>query len=283
MDDENDFLKTDPMTFLLNMNKRGYHVNLNKKQKDILGRSYIPEVANNYEDGVDASLGVKAKSLLGMKDGLANCILTASQWIDPETPIVQNTSILNDPYKYGYVPIPEEYILPGDLAIYQENHDGPTRHAMLVSGFQDNEAVTDILDLGKWTVPAGTPLVRYSNGHTRYKRDLPLNAVFNWFTGNRDYTDYSGTDPDGTEITLNYQGNPITINVKDLLSKSTKDHINFYRKYGSNENETLLPEIVVTNKGNYTPLGQSTIYINNGRVTKKSNLPWIPPEYHLLY
>lgn len=282
MDDENDFLKTDPTTFLLNMNNKGYHVNLDQKQKEILARSSVPEVADNYEDGVDASLGVKAKSLLGWKRGLANCILTASQWIDPETPIVQNTSVLNNPGKYGYVSIPEYLILPGDLAIYQEGRNGTTRHAMLVSGFQDKDEVKDVLDLGKWTVPAGTPLVRYSNGHTRYKKDMPLNAVFNSFTEDDNYMDYSGTNVNTMSDKVFKSGNPIVVDTEGNISpNSTNSHINFFRKYYPGDYDTLLPEVVVTNKGNYTPAGQRSIYIQNGIATKGNpiNVPLLYIQY----
>jgi len=116
--------------------------------------------------------------------------------------------------------------------------------------------------LGKWTVPAGTPLVRYSNGHTRYKKDMPLNAVFNSFTEDDNYMDYSGTNVNTMSDKVFKSGNPIVVDTEGNISpNSTNSHINFFRKYYPGDYDTLLPEVVVTNKGNYTPAGQRSIYI----------------------
>lgn len=153
----------------------------------------------------------------------SNCTLTATQWIDPTTPISRAETIIKDGKKYGYVEIPESHLRPGDLAI-ATNPSNNSHHTMLVHGFTTQQQ-PHTFNGKDYILPKDHPLVRYSSGTTHpsgYRRTVGL----------MEYID-------------NSEG---------------KTDIKYYRHYSPGEYEVLLPEIVVTPKGNYVPKGQKMYY-----------------------
>lgn len=231
-----------------------------KKQRAILTRSSSNKTASNYSDAVDGNISklrenvtvsadkytkiLKDHPILGplitppiftvgywMKKGekvptkLSNCTLTATQWVNPKQPIMRAQTIIDNGSKYGYAEIPESHLRPGDLAI-ATNPQTNEHHTMLVSGFTSRKKPHTFQ--GKdYILPADHPIVRYSNGTTQpsgYRRSVGL----------LEYID-------------NSEG---------------KTDVKYYRHYDPGEQEVLLPEIVVTPKGNYVPKGQKTIYIS---------------------
>lgn len=221
---------------------------LSPKQKAILRRSSTGQTASNYSDAVDQNTWIGTIDNIGLgKAGDAavqaadyvsdfifgkkkiptaqsNCTLTATQWVNPNTPISRAETIINDGNRYGYVEIPESHLLPGDLAI-ATNPSNNAHHTMLVSGFTQNQQKHNFQ--GKdYILPADHPLVRYSNGTTHpsgYRKAVGL----------MEYID-------------NSEG---------------KTDVKYYRHYDPGSNEVLLPEIVITPKGNYVSKGQKTISI----------------------
>lgn len=80
-------------------------------------------------------------------------------------------TIENNPNQYGYVEIPEDYSVPGDLVI--ADNDNGSYHTMMLSGFSPEEELR-ILN-GEWyNVDKGDKLVTYSRG-----RFGPENLVYN--------------------------------------------------------------------------------------------------------
>lgn len=222
---------------------------LSPKQKAILRRSSTGQTASNYSNAVDQNtwIGTMNKAGLGrtgdaivqaadyasnfifgqkkIPTAQSNCTLTATQWVNPNIPISRAETIIKDGNKYGYVEIPEAHVLPGDLAI-ATNPSNNAHHTMLVHGFTKGQQKHTFQ--GKdYILPAGHPLVRYSNGTTHpsgYRRSVGL----------MEYVDNS----DG------------------------KTDIRYYRHYNPGTNQVLLPEIVVTPKGSYVPKGQKTIRVH---------------------
>lgn len=239
---------------------------LTDKQKAILKRAKSGKTASNYSDAVDQNTwigtldnplvrirsvftpGVLSVAILGGKTGdkavqaadyvsnllfgkktiptaQSNCTLTASQWVNPKVPISRAETIINDGNKYGYVEIPEAHALPGDLII-ATNPNNNAHHTMLLSGFTKDQQNHRFQ--GKdYVLPVSHPLVRYSNGSTHpsgYRKAVGL----------MEYIDNS----------------------------HGKTDIKYYRYYSPDQKEVLLPEIVVTPNGNYTPNNQKIIKVN---------------------
>lgn len=221
---------------------------LSPKQKAILKRSRSLKTASNYSDAVDQNtwIGVIDNIGLGRAGDTAvqvadyvsnllfgkkkiptaqsNCTLTATQWVNPKAPLMRAQTIIDNGNKYGYVEIPESHLLPGDLAI-ATNPSNNAHHTMLVCGFT-NKPQKHTFQRKNYVLPAEHPLVRYSNGTTHpsgYRKSVGL----------MEYIDNS----DG------------------------KTDVRYYRHYDPGTNAVLLPEIVVTPKGNYIPKGQKVISI----------------------
>lgn len=235
--------------------------NLTPKQKAILRRSKSGKTASNYSDAVDGDISPIRDVLTTVADnytyqlnnhpilghlftpplvtaaywtkgkgekvptGLSNCTLTATQWVNPNQPIMRAQTIIDNGNKYGYVQIPESHVLPGDLVI-ATNPSNNSHHTMLVHGFTESPQ-THTFQGKRYNLPSGHPLVRYSNGTTHpsgYRRSVGL----------LEYID-------------NSEG---------------KTDIKYYRHFTPGQKEVLLPEVVVTPKSSYTPKGQKTIRIN---------------------
>ena len=207
-----------------------------KKRNTILKRSENRETASNYDEAVDLDIssirnqitnwidhynnGVKiynkyANPAVGYKPqlptGLSNCTLTATQWVNPNTPIGKAQTIIDNGEKYGYRQIPEVHALPGDLVI-ATNPENNHHHTMLLTGFINKPQHHTFQDKD-YVLPEGHPLVRYSNGSTHpsgYRKSVGL----------MEYID-------------NSEG---------------KTNVRYYRHYDPGDIEILLPEIVVTPK-----------------------------------
>lgn len=194
------------------------------KRNQILKRSEIRQTAGNYEDAIDLNVGGTQSSIVNGIDyinnalgidlptGQSNCTLTATQWVNPNIPIGRAQTIIDNGTKYGYVEIPEEHVLPGDLVI-ATNPNNNHHHTMLVTSFADEPYKHTFL--GKeYQIPQGHPIVRYSNGSTNvsgYRNNIGL----------LEYVDNS----------------------------HGKTDIKYYRHYDPWMSETLLPEITVTPNG----------------------------------
>lgn len=178
------------------------------------------KVYSNYSEAVDSQTllpdfiikgidWLNAKTGWSIPTGASNCTLTATQWIDPNTPISKAQTILNDSSKYGYKEIPPEHLLPGDLVI-ATNPNNNTHHSMVISDFNKRKRIHNFL--GKdYIIPFDHPLVNYSNGST----------------------DESG-----------YRNN---IGLMEYVDNSYgKTQLRYFRK--NKDNETLLPELIVTPK-----------------------------------
>ena len=111
------------------------------------------QVYSNYEDVIDLAIPrwrlpiQKAAFMIGMPSKLSNCTLSATQWVDPNNPIMSAKHIVKEPKKYGYIPIKAEDAIPGDLII-ASNPQGNAFHSMYIEGFDENNK----------------PIVRYSKG-----------------------------------------------------------------------------------------------------------------------
>ena len=223
---------------------------LSPKQRLILKRSLAGTTAGNYDEALDGDISPLRATITRAIDSekaegdyiyltsdgyvpniakiiptrLSNCTLTATQWVNPKAPLMRAQTIIDNGNKYGYVEIPESHLLPGDLAI-ATNHSNNAHHTMLVCGFT-NKPQKHTFQRKNYVLPAEHPLVRYSNGTTHpsgYRKSVGL----------MEYIDNS----DG------------------------KTDVRYYRHYDPGTNAVLLPEIVVTPKGNYIPKGQKVISI----------------------
>lgn len=184
------------------------------------------EIYNNYEDAVDASWfePMKAKwvrfrsslpahpKIIGA--GGSNCILNASQWIDPSVPIMASRTLTDNPYKYGYFQLPQEYAVPGDMVIADNN--AGSYHAMLLSGFSPFNT-TSTLNNKIYELSKGDPLVMYSRGRALADENLVEDAPL------KGYLDQS----DG------------------------KSRVRYYRNIKPGTQEGLLPPIVDTPSKSY--------------------------------
>ena len=220
------------------------------KQRAILKRSLSGTTAGNYDEALDGDISSFRAGVTREMDrqkaeedytypttdgpypnlfkllptGLSNCTLTATQWVDPKTPLMRAQTIIDDGNKYGYVEIPESHLLPGDLVI-ATNPFNNAHHTMLVHGFTNAPQEHTFLNKN-YVLPKGHPLVRYSTGSTHpssYRRSVGL----------MEYIDNS----------------------------HGKTDVKYYRHYDPGTNRVLLPEVVVTPKGNYFPKGQKIIKI----------------------
>ena len=133
---------------------------LSHKQKAILRRSLSGTTAGNYDEALDGDISSLRSEITRAMDkekaegdytyhtpdgplpniakflptGLSNCTLTATQWVNPEAPLMRAQTIIDNGNKYGYVEIPKSHLLPGDLAI-ATNPSNNAHHTMLVCGF----------------------------------------------------------------------------------------------------------------------------------------------------
>lgn len=160
--------------------------------------------------------------------GQSNCTLTATQWVDPSTPIGKASTIINDGSQYGYVEIPRDHALPGDLII-ATNPNNNAHHTMLLSDFADKDYEHEFLGK-RYLIPKDHELVTYSNGSTHssgYRKNIGL----------LEYLDNS----DG------------------------KTDVKYYRHLDPHEEQILLPTLVVTPEGSYVPEGQNIISISRNK------------------
>lgn len=120
------------------------------------------KVYSNYMDAIDAPKDVLGKLwLLGRMfarrqqdrginpfgSGISNCTLSATQWVDPNNPIMSAKTIVSNPTAHGYIPISVEDAIPGDLIIASNKQDNAF-HSMYIDGFDAEN----------------NPIVRYSRG-----------------------------------------------------------------------------------------------------------------------
>ena len=139
------------------------------------------KVYNNYEQAVDNNMGPfmtsLRKGLRYAKDyisdsvpaGISNCTLTATQWVDPNNPIMSAKTIVSNPGSVGYSKINANQVVPGDLLIAKMPGKS-SYHTMYVSGFDNN----------------GQPLLDYSRGGINVENNLRTNIPLNWYTSNSD-------------------------------------------------------------------------------------------------
>lgn len=139
------------------------------------------KVYNNYENAVDNNMGPfitnLRKGLRYAKDyisdsvpaGISNCTLTATQWVDPNNPIMSAKTIVSNPDSVGYFKINADQAVPGDLLIAKVPGKD-SYHTMYISGF-DNE---------------GKPLLDYSRGGMDVEKNLRTNIPIDWYTANSD-------------------------------------------------------------------------------------------------
>ena len=128
-------------------------------------------------------------------------------------------TIENNPNQYGYMEIPEDYAVPGDLVI--ADNDKGVYHTMLLSGFAPEDDLLRLND--KWYgVSKGEPLVTYSKG--RYG---PENLTYNVPLSG--YIDQSGHGAN-----------------HDL---ERKEDVHYYRHPYEEGFEGLIPPLVVTPTG----------------------------------
>lgn len=141
---------------------------------------------SNYLNAVDMEISpiTLTKYMLNkagiQKNGLSNCILTLSQFYNPERPIASNRTIVNNPIENGFYEIPEEYSGVGSLIIASEpgkKDDGSNKyHAMMITGYADKDYNYSLNDK-TYPIKKGDPLVTYSSGKNtpeNLKRDVPL-------------------------------------------------------------------------------------------------------------
>lgn len=203
-------------------------VYLSRKQQEILRRAGVRATTGNYEDALDGDISraraayaraadyAKSKHFIPYREyipsTLSNCTLTATQWVDPSTPLLRARSIIDNGSKYGYVQVPEAAALPADLVI-TTNPEKDVHHTMLLSGFSDRDQKHTFY--GKtYDLPEGHPLVTYSNGSTH---------------------------------SSGYRSN---IGLKEYLDNSDgKDLVRYYRHTDPNEHLGFIGELVVTPNG----------------------------------
>lgn len=209
----------------------------NLLRRSILKRSESGNVANNYSDAVDGDISKTRDKVTTFLDnisymfgsgkiptGVSNCTLTATQWVNPEQPLMRAQTIIDDGNKYGYYEIPESHVLPGDLVI-ATNPQNNAHHTMLVYDFVKTPYTHQFY--GKqYNIPAGHPLVRYSTGTTH-------NSGYKTGLGLLEYLD-------------NSEG---------------KTNVKYYRYFNNDQKEVLLPEITVTPNQN-TVDRKKPIHIN---------------------
>ena len=119
-----------------------------------------PLSASNYSKAIDSKTllpdkiiqaidWINARTGWNIPTGASNCTLSATQWVDPTTPISRAQTIIDNGEQYGYKEIPEMYALPNDLVI-ATNPNNNAHHTMQLVGFDKDH-----------------PLVTYSSGTTQ--------------------------------------------------------------------------------------------------------------------
>lgn len=152
-------------------------------------------VYSNYSEAKDNPLTplqeVSRNTLRWLQDkrlnpfgsGVSNCTLTATQWVDPNNPIKNASSIYNSPELYNYVQIDEKDAIPGDIVIAKDPNK-ESYHTMLINGFAKGDGVYNF-DGNDFSYKKGEPLMTYSKGGhdaSFIRRDVPLSI----YTANSD-------------------------------------------------------------------------------------------------
>lgn len=122
-------------------------------------------------------------------------------------------TITKDPNRYGYVQIPKDYTVAGDLVIADDKKG--SYHTMLLTDFSPEEKAV-YLNGKEYNVKEGDPMVSYSKG--RYNpnnlvKDVPLSGYIDQSHG--------------------------------------KENVRYYRNVERGTAESFLPTITVTPNGNY--------------------------------
>jgi hypothetical protein len=153
------------------------------------------QVYSNYNEAKDEPLSLGntlfRNSLRWIKDniyedfpsGVSNCTLSATQWVDPQTPVKGAKSIHTNPERFNYTAIDSADVVPGNLIISKvPNKD--SYHTMMVTGFAGQDSTVNFK--GKnYPVKKGEPLMTYSRGghnNSFIQRNVPLSI----YTANSD-------------------------------------------------------------------------------------------------
>ena len=180
--------------------------------------------ASNYSEAIDMEVSKIREDITNYIQkhfpsrslGLTNCTLTASQFYGK--PIGRASSIVDNPTKYGFYEVDEKYAVPGTMVIASdpEGVKNPKYHSMVLSGFADENYPFEYNNI-HYNVEKGDMLTSYSKGRnseSSWKVDIPLKT----------YNDQS----------------------------AGKTRNRFYRPFDENGlPSVLLPEVIVTPKGNY--------------------------------
>lgn len=130
------------------------------------------KVFNNYADAKDNQMNkLETKARITARylsdwginpfgSGISNCTLTASQWVNPDNPLMRAASIVENSNPY-FTKISKEYAIPGDLLI-TKNPKHNSYHTMMITGFENN-----------------VPLLTYSAGGTNTEKELRKNIPLN--------------------------------------------------------------------------------------------------------
>lgn len=146
-------------------------------------------VSTNYEDAKDNTLsnwnlGIR-KAAKWLQDnvsdsipaGISNCTLTATQWVDPNNPIMSAKTIYENPEQSNYTSIKPEDAVPGNLLIARNPNNG-SFHTMMIQGFADKNGTYEF-NGKKYKYKKGEPLLRYSNGSHNIeglRKGIPLSV-----------------------------------------------------------------------------------------------------------
>lgn len=195
------------------------------------------KIASNYDDAKDGDISKLRSSLTKLADnighslgfhiptGLSNCTLTATQWVDPENPLMRAQTIIDKGRQYGYFEIPEEYIDEGDLVI-ATNPTNNAHHTMQIQSFSTYPYKHRFL--GKeYDIPSGHPLVRYSNGSTHssgYRENIGLKEYIDNSEGKTKIQYFRFLEPGQIEVLLP----TVTVTPKGIFIKGTAQY--FSRK-----------------------------------------------------
>ena len=115
--------------------------------------------------------------------GVSNCTLSATQWVDPNNPIKNASSIVNNPSKYNYTKISAEDAIPGNLLIAKVPNED-SYHTMMISGYADEDGEYNF-DGKNFKYKKGEPLLTYSRGghdDSFIRNNVPLSV----YTANSD-------------------------------------------------------------------------------------------------
>lgn len=161
------------------------------------------DIYNNYRDAVDVTLGTYASApwiewvssqkpiqmpivnkSVSIPAGGSNCTLNATQWVDPNMPLMSAKSITTNPQKYGYAEVLENETLPGDLVIADDkkgddDDENIAYHTMLLQGYNQTEGKEYVLNGTPYHIHKDAPLVTYSNGRNEsnsLRRSVPLES-----------------------------------------------------------------------------------------------------------